>query len=116
MDLLSLLTAFGLGSIATAVIQAFLKRRSDVEDRRFEERKEAYIGLLQAYHRAAVDNDNKAGKEFAYWQMRCELVAPAPVRRAIEEIIASNDDRAARQVAHERLKSELRADLGVTPS
>lgn len=108
-----LLTAFGLGSIVTAFVQSWITRRARIADRSFDERKAAYIGLLEAYHRAAVEGTDAAAKHFAYWQMRCELVAPKPVRRAITAIIETNDDPAKRYPAHEALKEALRADLGV---
>lgn len=112
--LISLLTAFGLGSVITALIQAWLTRRAKRDERDFNERKEAYVGLLQAYHRAAVEGTDMAAKEFAYWQMRCELVAPKPVRDAIQEIVDMNEDRDARNIAHDKLKDALRADLSVS--
>ncbi|WP_417486418.1 hypothetical protein [Maricaulis sp.] len=113
MDVIALLTAFGLGSIVTTLVQTYLTRKSALDDPNYEERKQAYVGLLEAYHRAAVENSKEAGKEFAYWQMRCELVSPQPVRNAIQAIIETNERRAERQVAHEALKNVLRADLGV---
>jgi hypothetical protein len=84
-----------------------------VRQRNFQEKKESYVGLLQAYHRAAVEGTDEAAKEFAYWQMRCELVAPENVRNAIQAIVDTNDDRVARDLAHERLKAALRNDIGV---
>ena len=113
MDVLALLTAFGLGSIVTALVQSWLSSQQLKNVRSFEERKEAYIGLLKAYHRAAVERNDVAAKKFAYWQLRCELVAPLPVRRAITAIVETNENHEARQVAHEELKHELRRDLGV---
>lgn len=110
---LSIITAFGLGSLLTAVVQSWLMRRVQLDERNFEERKQAYIGLLEAYHHAAVERTDAAAKEFAYWQMRCELVAPETVRKAIEKIVSTNDDRDARHIAHERLKKSLRLDLDV---
>lgn len=111
---LPFLTAFGLGSIVTALIQFLLQQRSEVKKRSFEERKEAYIGLLDAYHEAAVENSDRAAKKFAYWQMRCELVGPLAVRRAIAKIVETNDDIDARYHAHDELKSALRSDLGIS--
>ncbi|MEA3012449.1 MAG: hypothetical protein QOD42_994 [Sphingomonadales bacterium] len=84
-----------------------------MRQRNFQEKKESYVGLLQAYHRAAVEGTDEAAKEFAYWQMRCELVAPENVRNAIQAIVDTNDDRVARDLAHERLKAALRNDIGV---
>lgn len=116
MNLLSLLTAFGLGSIVTALVQAWLAQRSKTDERRFREKQAAYVGLLEAYHRAAVEGTDEAGKHFAYWQMRCDLVAPEIVRRAIERIVETNDDRSGseRAKAHDGLKAAIRADLNIT--
>ena len=111
---ISLLTAFGLGSIVTALVQTWLSRRYTLDERNFQERKSAYIGLLEAYHQAAVKGTDEAAKSFALWQMRCELVAPAPVRNAISQIVATNEDRNGRNIAHENLKIAMRADLKVT--
>ncbi|WP_066798600.1 hypothetical protein [Sphingomonas soli] len=113
-QLIPLLTAFGLGSIVTALVQAWLSRRSQEDERRFKEKQAAYVGLLEAYHRAAVEGSDEAAKAFAYWQMRCELVAPEPVRDAIRRIVETNSDRAGRDAAHEDLKTSMRADLRIT--
>ena len=111
--IIPLLTAFGAGSVVTALIQAFLTQISKKSERSFAEKKEAYVGLLKAYHEAAVNPSEESSKNFAFWQMRCELVAPKAVRLAIENIITTNDNRDARYKAHEELKDRLRKDLGV---
>jgi len=113
-QVISLLTAFGLGSIFTALVQAWLSRRSQEDERRFREKQAAYIGLLEAYHRAAIEGTDEAAKAFAYWQMRCELVAPEPVRDAIRRIVETNDDRIGRDIAHSDLKASIRTDLRIT--
>lgn len=113
MNILSLLTAFGLGSVVTALIQSWLSQRSKLDERRFREKQAAYIGLLEAYHRAAVEGTDEAAKNFALWQMRCELVAPEAVRRAIERIVETNEDRAGRFKADDELKVAFRTDLGI---
>jgi hypothetical protein len=114
VDVLPLLTAFGLGSIATALVQSWLSQRSKRDDRSFREKQAAYVGLLEAYHRAAVEGTEEAGKHFAYWQMRCELVAPATVRDSIRRIVQTNDDRAGRERADRDMREAMRADLGIT--
>lgn len=111
--ILPLITAFGLGSVITALIQSYLAGRASNAARNFQEKKEAYVGLLQAFHRAGVEGTEEAAKEFAYWQMRCELVASKEVRDAIVEVIKTNDDRPKRNIAVDKLQDALRADLGV---
>jgi len=113
-EVIPFLTAFGLGSIVTAFIQSWLKRKEHLEDRNFEERKKAYVGLLEAYHKAAVEPSDSNAKNFAYWQMRCELVAPQEVRDAIKQIIDTNDNPEARYKAHNHMKNTLRRDLAIT--
>ncbi|CAM4232999.1 Phage protein [Novosphingobium lubricantis] len=113
-ELVPLIAAFGLGSVVTAFITAWLGQRSKEDERSFQEKQKAYVGLLEAYHRAAVEGTDEAAKAFAYWQMRCELVGPEPVRRAIRRIVETNDDREGRNQAHENLKEAMRADLGIT--
>jgi hypothetical protein len=113
-QVITLLTAFGLGSIVTALIQAWLSRRSQENEHSFKEKQAAYVGLMEAYHRAAVEGTDESSKAFAYWQMRCELVAPASVRDAIRRIVETNDDRAGREQAGRDMKIAMRADLGIT--
>lgn len=114
LEILPLLTAFGLGSIISAFVQARATQRTRDKDRAFQEKQAAYVGLLEAYHRAAVEGTDETSKSFAYWQMRCELVAPFPVRDAIRRIVDTNDDRVGRRVADRDVKNAMRADLGIT--
>ncbi len=113
MNILSLLTAFGLGSVLTALIQSWLAQRSKQDDRRFREKQAAYIGLLEALHRAAVEGTVEAAKNFALWQMRCKLVAPEVVRKSIERFVETKEDQEVRAKTHEGLKAAFRADLGI---
>lgn len=113
-EVISLITAFGLGSIVTALVQSWLSKRTMKEERSFKEKQAAYVGLLEAYHRAAVEGTDETSKLFAYWQLRCELVGSAEVRDAIRRIVETNDDRAGRLIADRDMKKAMRADLGVT--
>jgi hypothetical protein len=113
MDILPIFSGIGIGAVITTVVQAWITNRNEISKRNFQERKECYVGLLEAYHRAAVEDSDAAAKNFGYWQMRCELVAPADVREAIQEIVNTNDTPSARNVADENLKRVLRKDMKV---
>jgi len=111
---ISLLAAFGLGSVVTAVIQDRLNARRDRAKRNFEEKKEAFIGLLKAYHVAAVEPSERSSKEFGYWQSRCELVASEKVRKAVQRMIeTSGNENAERPKAYLEFLDSLREDLGI---
>jgi len=113
MEIIPLIAAFGSGAIISSIIQVWSAGRVENLKRIFQEKKECYVGLLEAYHRAAVEKTEEAAKNFGYWQMRCELVAPLEVRKAIQEIVDSNDDLQRREFAHENLKNALRKDMAV---
>ena len=112
-SIVSLLTAFGLGSIVATLVQWLLARHAAKDERSFREKQTAYVGLLEAYHRAAVEGTDETSKLFAYWQMRCELVGSAQVRDAVRRIVETNDDRAGREQADRDMKIAMRADLGI---
>ncbi len=107
-ELVPLLTAFGVGSIVAVLIQAWLAQRSRRDERAFREKQAAYVGLLEACHRVAIERTDEAAKAFAYWQKRCELVAPEPVRDALRRIVETNADRIGRDRAHNDLKETMR--------
>ena len=112
MNPLTLLMAFEPGLVVVAGVQASLAPRSRQDERRFREKQAACIGLLEGCHHAAVESTGKAAMTFAPWQMRCDLVAAEAVRRAIERTAPTNDEQAARTVAHVQLTAAFRADPG----
>ena len=113
-QILPLLAAFGLGSIVTALVQSALSNRSKRLDRSFAEKQTAYVGLLEAYHRAAVEGTDEAAKNFAYWQVRCDLVGSDAVCDAIRRIAETNDDREGRLRADNDLRQAMRSDLRIS--
>lgn len=72
------------------------------------------MGLLEAYHRAAVENTIEAAKNFAYWQIRCELIAPSDVIASIQKLVDTTGDLDGRYVAEQEMKAALRRDIGVS--
>jgi hypothetical protein len=113
-DWLSLLSAFGVGAVVSALIQTVLSRKIEIQNRNFGEKKEAYVGLLEAYLQAAQFNTDAAAKNFAYWQLRCEIAGSIEVRDAVEALKSSDADRKGRSSAQEKLKAAMRKDLGIT--
>lgn len=65
MDYIQLISAAGIGgivgSLLTTVVQAWLSNKQHLADRNFQEKKEAYIGLLEAY-RTSVQKGNDRKK------------------------------------------------------
>ena len=114
IDTVQLLTASGVGAIAAVLVQAWLTYKTDTKKRNFSEKKEAYIGLWSAHLNISAKDADAAMRDFIYWHMRCEMIAPLLVRKAIQGVIDTNKGTPAeRTTAHEGLKEEIRKDLGV---
>jgi len=113
-QIVPLLAAFGLGSVVTALVQSGLLNRTRRFDRIFAEKQTAYVGLLDACHRAAVEGTDEAAKNFAYWRIRCDLVGSAAVCDAVRRMAETNDDREGRLKADDDLRSAMRSDLKIS--
>ena len=113
-QIVPLLAAFGLGSVVTALVQSGLTNRTKRFDRIFSEKQTAYVGLLDAYHRAAVEGTDEAGRNFAYWRIRCDLVGSAAVCDAIRRIAETNNEREGRLKADNDLRLAMRSDLKIS--
>ena len=110
--LLPLIGGLGLGSLLKGLIDYNLMRRSVSDDRSYQEMREAYLGLLDALHKAAVHPSDEHAKSYALWQTRCALFGSKAVAEAAQEMIDTNDGpREARKAAHEKLIQAMRQDL-----
>lgn len=119
MDWIQFLSAFGLGAIVTALIQAWLSHRAYVGQRNFQEKKESYVGFLDALHQSEVERTEAASLRVGHWQNRIELVGSKEVVAACHAIRDTNPTQAGahpdRPAALHRLKEAMRSDLGVAP-
>jgi hypothetical protein len=124
MGYVQLLSAAGIGgiigSLLTTLLQAWFAHRSNLAIRNFQEKKEAYIGFLEALHHSEVERTREASLRAGHWQNRCELVAPKQVRALMDKIFDTNPVSGKpdpkRPYVIEELRKAMRADLGVTSS
>ena len=109
---LPLIGGLGLGSLLTSVVSHFLSKRSQIDSRLYQEKREAYLGLLEALHKAAVFPSDLNSKNFALWQARVNLFGSTGVGKAVEGMIATNDaPRVERDKVFKMLIEEMRLDL-----
>ena len=110
--ILPLVGGLGLGSLLKSIIDHFNTRRATVKDRLYQEKREAYLGLLGALHKAAVRPSDENSKDFALWQTRCQLFGSHGVDRFAQAIVDTNDaSRAERETAFQGLVESMRKDL-----
>jgi hypothetical protein len=124
MDIIQLISAAGvggiIGSLLTTVVQGWLSNRQHIADRNFQEKKEVYVGFLQAIHESDINRAPEAAKNVGHWQNRCELVASKEVNEAIKEFFLTNpvngDVHPDRPRVLREIKVAMRKDLGVQTS
>ena len=110
--ILPLIGGLGIGAILKSVVDHLNTRRAVSQDRIYQEKREAYLGLLGALHKAAVQPSDENSKEFALWQTRCQLFGSEEVAKHVQQIIDTNDGTlAARQAAFAGMLEAMRADL-----
>ncbi len=113
--ILPLIAGLGIGSLLKSVADYFMTRRAGIRDRWYQEKREAYLGLLNSLHEAAVKPSNARSKAYVLWQTRCELFGSKEVARYAQEIIDTNDGpRTAREAAFRNLLDTMRIDLRST--
>lgn len=106
--------ALGLGSLATVLIQWLLARSDKRRSLRFQERKDAYVGLWQAMHRSEIEGTEEAALHVGHWVARCELVAPHSVRSAVNTLVDTPPGSTERRAAVQNVLKVMRKDLGVS--
>jgi hypothetical protein len=110
---LGLLGGLGIGSLLASLITHWIGRRASIQDRWYQERREAYLGLLQSLHDAAVAPSDATAKSYALWQTRCELFGSLAVARFAQRIVETNDGpRSERDAVFRNLLAAMRTDLG----
>lgn len=110
--ILPLIGGLGIGAVIKSVIDHFNSRRAVAQDRRYKEKREAYLGLLGAMHKAAVQPSDEHSKEFALWQTHCQLFGSPDVSRFAQAIVDTNDrPQTEREVAFSGLLEAMRKDL-----
>jgi hypothetical protein len=121
MDYIQLISAAGIGgivgSLLTTIVQAWLSNKQHLDDRNFQEKKEAYVGYLDAAHNSEVQRTLEAAQKWGYWQNRCELVGSLAVIKLVHAIRETNPVNGVvhpkRPQVLQELKEAMRKDLGV---
>lgn len=112
MDILALLTAFGIGSAVTAFTQYILTSRASARRRTYDERKEAYIGLAEAWVRQDKEGVSKGNMlDVGHWLLRCQLVAPNSMLPLLQGWASAEPGSAERITLTDQVKSAMRKDL-----
>lgn len=89
--LVPMLGGLGLGAILKSIVDTILSNKAARQKITYTEMRNAYLGLLDALHKAALEPSDKNSKEFALWQTRVQLFGSEEVAIAVQGIIDTND-------------------------
>ena len=106
-----LLAGLGLGTLLTTIANHLMTRRASLSDRLYQEKREAYLGLLNAIYTAASEPSDTNAKSYAHWHARCKVFGADDVERyagLFADMSAAWDVRGER---FEKLVAAMRADL-----
>jgi hypothetical protein len=109
---LALLSAFGVGSLVTAVAQWFFNGRLAKQERRYAERKEAYVGLFESLrNQEQLSFADGTDLDVGHWVLRAHFVASPSVEAALNEWENTDPGSPKRIEATKALKAKMREDL-----
>lgn len=109
---LAIFGGLGAGSLLNTLMSHITSVKAKQKERRYEEKKAAYIGLLTALHDAAVSPSDKNSKAYALWQTKCQIFGFSEISRLSQEIVETNEGpRELRNTAFESLLEAIRKDL-----
>lgn len=110
---LAIFGGFGVGSLISQFVQHFLERKSKREEKRIEELKEAFAGLLGAMAKVIQSSNSREHQiEFALWEARVQLVGSSDVSRLIEQVKATQPYSEERGIAIDAMIRAMRRELG----
>jgi len=104
----------GIGALLLALVQHYLKRRDKHLDRKIEEQKEAYAGLLNAIFVLRYDEDlDESEVNLRYWVARVQLVCSSNVLEWLFELEGSGRRSFMTKAKIDALIIAMRHDLGI---
>ena len=111
--LLPLVGGLGTGSMLKGIIDHFLDKKLKIDDRLCEEKRETYLGIIDAMHEADIHPSLENAKAFGNWTNRCKLFGSPEVIAAAQAYIETSADVTsdARARAFEALFSAMRKDI-----
>jgi hypothetical protein len=99
-----ILTGFGVGTVVTSIVNHFLARRASMSDRWYQERREAYLGMIAAIQ--SLRGDVPA------WHARCALFGSPEVMKYAAQVAETSDEPYdTRNEGFKKMLEAMRNDL-----
>lgn len=110
ISIVSMLTVAAV-SLLTPFVTDHIAGRRAKKDRIYQEKRDAYIGLLTSIHNAGVEKTEKAGYEYGLWQTKCAIFGSNDVTKWADKFPKTTVRTLERTEAGEKLLAAIRKDL-----
>ncbi|MFA4994539.1 MAG: hypothetical protein WC521_04460 [Bdellovibrionales bacterium] len=112
--ILPLLGGLGIGTLLKGIVDHFLAVKSKSDERIYLEKRETYLGLIDAMYESDVHPSLETQKNYGKWHNRCKLYGSHAVVDASQRFIDTSSavTGEARSKAYRELFEEMRKDLG----
>ena len=109
--ILGLIGGLGIGTLLTTVVNHYLAKKSEVAQKLYQEKRDAYIGMTRALYDAEIEPGPKNEKMFGHWLNIAKIFAPQSVILAAQSVINSNPGSKERVKALEDFYGAMKNDL-----
>mgnify|MGYP001450478117 CR=1 FL=1 len=109
--ILSTVTGIGTGTIIQTILLHIAKKKETKEIRSYEEKRNAYIGLLSSIHQSVVNPGSDSSKEYSLFQAKIGLFGSEEVIKYSQEMLDTIPGTKERNLAFDNLLYSMRNDL-----
>lgn len=101
--------ALGIGSIIGQIVNFYISAKKELNQRKYQEKREAYLGSLDALRKCATDPNMENRKSFGYWKIRVEVFGSLEVAKAMQGMIENLNDEKSYNQYIELMRKDLNA-------
>jgi hypothetical protein len=109
--ILALIGGLGIGSLLTTIVNHFLSKKSGTATRRYQEKREAYLGMAKALYDTEIEPGPKNAKMFGYYLNLAKIFGSHDVVRTAQKVIESAPNSQNRNTALTNFYKAIRKDL-----
>jgi hypothetical protein len=90
--LLPLIGGLGIGSLLSAIVNQLLSNKMKLKGRLYEEKRETYLGLIEALRNCDIHPSRENAKAYGAWHVRCKLFGSDEVVKSSQRLIDTCND------------------------